>query len=190
METVPETGEVKELSKEELESELVSCRKDLDTYLNKIQWLAADYDNYQKRVERNNELFAFRVKKDFLLGLLPIVDDIERGLGQASGGNGSGENSTFHGEETGTNGDGSQTLSFIQGMEMIYQNVLKFLESNGVSRIDCLYTQFDPYVHEAVMMEDNKDHEDGTILEVFQNGYLLNKETLRAAKVKVSRKEV
>jgi len=179
-----------------LEEELEKCRKDAQTYLDKLQWLAADFDNYRKRMEKDNQRTAFQIRKEFLLGLLPLVDDLERGVAHARGENGSAfvtcADDTVAGEADAP-ADSQATIqesSLLQGMELIYQNMMKFLESWGVSKIGCLHSRFDPYLHEAVMVEENQDHDDGTILEIFQNGYLLNKETLRAAKVKVSKQEV
>ena len=174
----------------ELSEELHKCRSETDTLKNKLQYLAADYENYQKRMEKNEARKNFQIRRNFLLELLPIVDDIERGVIHARV-----QAEPQQGQDKqGKDQPAPQTpeareASIIQGLEMIYQNVLGFLNSNDVIRIDCLHSQFDPYLHEAVMVMPSRDHDDGTILEVFQNGYKLNKETLRAAKVKVSTKE-
>lgn len=198
-------GEPAVTNLKKLEEELARYKKDAEIYLDKLQWLAADFDNYKKRVEKNNQQAAFQMRKEFLLGLLPIVDDIERGLVHAKQGKNEAASTMCAGdtahdaaedsENDATNGNetsrsSSQDSSLLQGLEMIYQNMMRFLENNRVTRIDCLYSRFDPYLHEAVLVEENLDHEDGAILEIFQNGYLLNKETLRPAMVKVSKKEV
>jgi len=198
-------GEMAVTNLKKLEEELARYKKDAETYLDKLQWLAADFDNYRKRMEKNNQQTAFQMRREFLLDLLPIVDDIERGLAHANQGKNEAASTMCAGdiahdaakdsENDGTNENktsrpSSQDSSLLQGLEMIYQNMMRFLENNGVTKIDCLYSRFDPYLHEAVMVEESQDHEDSTILEIFQNGYLLNKETLRPAMVKVSKKEV
>ena len=181
MEALTPKDEAKEREEDQiglLQVELEKCKKEAEKYLNKLKWVAADFDNYKKRVEKNNQRMAYQIKKEFLLGLLPVVDDIERAVAYAKKGN--------EKEKPQENNN----TSLIKGLEMIHNNMMKFLNSKGVKPIDCLYSKFDPYLHEALMVEKSEDYEDGTIIEVYQKGYLLNKETLRPAKVKVAKKEV
>ncbi len=180
-----ETQDVNQKEEFNLEQELEKCRREAENYLNDLQWVTADFENYRKRVEKNRKLENFIIRKEFLLGLLPVVDDLERGLNQARNGS---QGSVC--QDIGEANPGQTEESLIQGMDLIYQNMQKFLLQNNVKKIDCLNSKFDPYLHEALMTEHSDKHEEDTILTVFQTGYKLNDETLRAAKVKVSTKEV
>ena len=110
--------------------------------------------------EKRLEDFKFIIKRDNLLKMLPIVDNFSLAL-----------KNTANAEE------------FMKGMDLIYAQFNTFLEDNGVSIV--LYDAYKPDLHEALMKVDDESDEN-TILEVFQDGYMLDGRVLRPAKVKVS----
>ena len=125
-----------------------------------LQRVQADFENYRKQQEKRLEDFKFVIKRDNLLKMLPIVDNFSLAL-----------KNTANAEE------------FMKGMDLIYAQFNTFLEDNGVSIVS--YDAYKPDLHEALMKVDDESDEN-TILEVFQDGYMLDGRVLRPAKVKVS----
>jgi molecular chaperone GrpE len=164
-------GKLSELKlQEELEAlkrqlaEKEAIIKDYENLLKKIQ---ADFDNYRKRVEREREEYAKLVNERIMKKLLNVIDDLERGL-RDSAGNGGYE-------------------AFKAGVEKIKNNTLQILSEEGLREIPTDGT-FDPYYHEAIVVEENPDCKDNEILEVYQKGYTLGGKVIRPAKVRVARK--
>ncbi len=77
--------------------------------------------------------------------------------------------------------------SFYQGVEMIYNQLIEMLESNGLKEIKCLGDCFDPNFHDAVFMEEVEGTDEGIVIEVLQKGYILKDKVLRHSMVKVSK---
>ncbi|MDE6311819.1 MAG: nucleotide exchange factor GrpE [Muribaculaceae bacterium] len=147
---------------EELEDARAALEKEKKEYL----FLMAEFDNYRKRVVREKGELVKNASEKVLQGLLPIVDDFERGL------------------EAAKNTDSTDAI--LEGMELIYNKIVKYLESNGVKAMETTGTAFDADVHEAIATvpapaEDQK----GKILDTVQKGYMLNDKVLRHAKVVV-----
>ncbi len=128
--------------------------------------LRAEFANYKKRVERDQVELAIMIKADILKSVLPMLDDLKAML-EKSENNG--------GEE-----------SVVEGARMIYQKFLQTLEREGVSRIDALGKEFNPNIHEAVMMKPTRNpEENGRVIEVFQDGFMINERLIRPTKVVV-----
>jgi len=125
-----------------------------------LQRVQADFENYRKQQEKRLEDFKFIIKRENLLKMLPIVDNFSLAL-----------KNTANPEE------------FMKGMDLIYAQFQTFLEDNGVGIVS--YDAYKPDLHEALMKVDDESDEN-TILEVFQDGYMLDGRVLRPAKVKVS----
>ncbi len=147
---------------EELEDARAAIEKEKKEYL----FLMAEFDNYRKRVVREKGELVKNAAEKVLQGLLPIVDDFERGLDAA--------------KKT------DSTDAIVEGMELIYNKIVKYLESNGVKAMETTGASFDADVHEAIATvaapsEDQK----GKILDTVQKGYTLNDKVLRHAKVVV-----
>ena len=129
-------------------------------------YLRADFDNYRKRTLKDREELLKNAAEKVLKGLLPIVDDFERGL-QAT--------------KDAENAEGVR-----EGMELIYNKLLKYLADNGVTPIESTGQPFDPDFHEAIAAipapsEDLK----GKVVDTTTRGYMLNNKVLRHAKVAV-----
>jgi len=134
-----------------------------EEYLNMARRLQADFDNFRRRTEKENEEFRKFAAWGMAKSLLNIADDMERALGTAK-------------EET----------ELVAGIRGIRQNLMKILEENGLTEIptDC---RFDPNLHEALCTVEADT--DGEIAEVFQKGYRMNDKILRYPKVKVTKKK-
>lgn len=147
---------------DEVSSKLEEAQAQAEKYLDMARRLQADFDNYRKRTQRENEEFRKYACSSIVGDLLTVVDDLDRALEHA-------------GEET----------EFVKGIRGVRANLMKVLESNGLREIPS-EGKFDPELHEALCAVDGE--EDGMIAEVFQKGYTLNGKVLRYSKVKVTRK--
>jgi molecular chaperone GrpE len=126
----------------------------------------ADFDNYRKRVIKEKADILRNGAEKVLGGILPIVDDFERGLQAAK------------------NAENSDAIA--EGMELIYNKLLKFLEDNGVKAMQSTGEAFDTELHEAIAMIPAPSEElKGKVIDTTQKGYMINDKVLRHAKVAV-----
>lgn len=152
--------------KEEFQEEtdaLAEANAKAEMYLDLARRLQADFDNFRKRTEKENEEYRKYATEGLIKGLLNIVDDMDRALAATD-------------EET----------ELVVGIKGIRHNLMKILEENGLSEIPA-DGKFDPNVHEALCTVDADT--DGEIAEVFQKGYRMNDKVIRYAKVKVTKKK-
>lgn len=157
-----------------LEDELSTVQKELDDTKAALEkekkeylFLAADFDNYRKRMLKEKAELLKNGAEKTLLGLLPIVDDFERGLAA-----------------TKDIEDAAQTR---EGMELIYNKLVKYLADNGVKEMDTTSgSGFDADLHEAIAtIPAPADDLKGKIIDTTQKGYMINDKVLRHAKVVV-----
>ncbi len=127
--------------------------------------MAADFDNFRKRITQESERRAVVQKKAFMQELLPIIDNLERAVG------------------SGPSASGEQLL---QGVEMTLQQLNRLLGAHGVEPEESVGQPFDPHYHEAVASRYDPSQPDHVVLETFQRGYRYGKESLRPAKVVVN----
>jgi molecular chaperone GrpE len=127
--------------------------------------LRADFDNYKKRSEKEKSDIYTRSLEEIFAKLLPIVDNFERAL-------------TSENEQTG---------AFVEGMRMVYSQLMELLSSEGLTIIEAENKAFDPQFHHAVITECNEEKDDNTVLMVLQNGYMLKDRIIRPAMVKVNK---
>lgn len=151
---------------ETLTMQLEATQEALEKEKKEYLFLMAEFDNYRKRVIKEKADIIKNGAEKVLAGLLPIVDDFERGLKATE------------------NADSVDSVR--QGMELIYNKLIKYLESNGVKAMDSTGKDFDPELHEAIASipaptEDQK----GKIIDTTQTGYTINDKVLRHAKVAV-----
>jgi molecular chaperone GrpE len=151
-----------------LEDQIEKLQDELDQA--KDSWLRsrADFDNYKKRVQRDEA----RARQDALANILKIFlsasDDLERALKNKPKGEGV---------------DG-----WINGIELIQQKLTNQMKNQGVERMDVKPgDEFDPTIHEAITQEDNPDFKEGQIIEVVQPGYRIADRIIRPAMVRVAR---
>lgn len=155
-ETVQDAAEVKV---EELQAQLEKEKKE---YL----FLMAEFDNFRKRTIKEKSELIKNAAESVLKGLLPIVDDFERGLKATK--------------------DSDEAATVREGMELIYNKLIKYLAQNGVKAIDPEDRDFDTSRHEAISAVPVPDEtQKGKILDTVEKGYMLNDKVLRHAKVVV-----
>ena len=150
-----------------LEKQLEETKAALEKEKKEYLFLMADFDNFRKRVLREKAELIKNGAEKTLKGILPIVDDFERGLEASKA--------------------VSDAESIRQGMELIYSKLVKYLSDNGVKAMETTNAVFDPEIHEAVAMVPAADEsQKGLIIDTTQKGYTLNDKVLRHAKVVVA----
>ena len=152
-----------EPSVKELQEQLAAARSEVDAMRDRWQRSAADFSNYRRRQQFEQEEAAKYAVAPLLTDLLLTVDNFERAF------------AALPGELI--------QLTWIQGIEQIAQLVMQTLQRHGVRPIDAQNQPFDPRYHEAVMHEEGEGAH--TVLQVFQRGYTLHERVLRPALVKV-----
>jgi molecular chaperone GrpE len=133
----------------------------------KYMRLAADFQNYKRRVEKEkSDVYAYANEK-IAVDLLGVIDNFERALEPQSGAD-------------------AKEESFAKGMELIFRQLLDILSKNGVEEIPSLGEDFDPALHNAVMTEAAGEYESGKVSAVLGKGYKLRDRVIRPAMVKVT----
>ena len=140
---------------------------DVDELKDKALRQAAEYENFKKRSLRESENAIKRTRDYTIAAFLPLLDDIERTLKSVK-------------EHKGID-------SFVEGIELIKINFDKILNEKGVVPIESEGNQFDPELHEAMMVESNSDFENNIVIEEFERGFRHGDRVLRPSKVKVNR---
>jgi len=138
---------------------------DLDELRQTLQRRQADFENYRKRVEKERFEDSKRATGRVIETLIPIIDGFEHAL-------------AAHRE--------AEYENYRKGFELIYKQLLDNLTKLGAERIEPLGKPFDPHLHQAVDRAETSEHADGTILQVFQPGYVFHGRVLRPAMVRVA----
>ena len=146
-------------------AELAKLTVDLEELRQTLLRRQADFDNYRKRIEKERFEDAKRATARVVEGLIPVIDGFEHAL-------------AAHRE--------AEYENYRKGFELIYKQLLDHLAKLGVERLDPVGKPFDPHLHQAVDRAETKDHDDGTILQVFQPGYVFHGRVLRPAMVRVA----
>ncbi len=166
---VDEENEVinKELSDiDALKQQLLDAEARVEKEKKEYLFLMAEFDNFRKRTGKEKSDIIKNASESVLKGLLPIVDDFERGL------------------EASAKSD--DPASIRQGMELIYQKLVKFLAQNGVKPIESTGKPFDAELHDAIAMVPVDDEsKKGIVIDTPTKGYPINDKVLRHAKVAV-----
>jgi len=146
---------------------LKDLRDENEKYLKSLLQIQADFANYKKNSDRQNQRVKLIFKESMLKKLISHYDDLMRAT----------EIFDFTEESEATK----------QGLAIIIKNFEKLLNEEGVRPMDCVGQQFDPYKHEVLMVQECKDVPENTILEELDKGYHFNDNILRPAKVIISK---
>ena len=147
------------------DTEVAKLATDLEDLRQTLLRRQADFDNYRKRIEKERAEDAKRATARLIEGLIPVIDGFEHAL-------------AAHRE--------AEYENYRKGFELIYKQLLDNLARLGVERIEPAGKMFDPHLHQAMDRAETSDHEDGTILQVFQPGYIFHGRVLRPAMVRVA----
>lgn len=133
---------------------------------NRLLRLQADFDNYRRRVRLDQEAVEKYRAQSLISDILPALDNFERALKVES--------------------QDEQMKSLLQGMEMVYRQLLEAVKKEGVEAINAVGQPFDPHLHQAVMQVEDQSSEPNTVIEEFQKGYKLKDRVIRPSMVKVN----
>ena len=144
--------------------ELAQLTRERDDYLDALQRLKAEFDNFRKRALRDQESLVARAHERLVKQLLPVLDDLERALEAASQ---------------------HEEAKLEEGVRLVHRSLLGLVERHGLSEIET-EGAFDPHVHEALLAQPGEGAEEGAVLQVLQKGYRLGDKVLRPARVIVA----
>ncbi|MCG1981010.1 nucleotide exchange factor GrpE [Staphylococcus epidermidis] len=130
--------------------------------------LYAEFENYKRRIQKENQINATYKAQGVLTDILPSIDNIERALQ--------------------IEGDDESFKSLQKGVQMVHESLLRALKDNGLEEILAEGKEFDPNLHQAVVQDDNPDFKSGEVTQELQKGYKLKDRVLRPSMVKVNQK--
>ncbi len=148
-----------------------------DQKINELQQLAdeneekylrlyAEFENYKRRIQKENEINKTYQAQRVLTDILPAIDNIERALQ--------------------IEGDDETFKSLQKGVQMVHESLINALKDNGLEVVKTEGEAFDPNIHQAVVQDDNPDFKSGEITQELQKGYKLKDRVLRPSMVKVN----
>jgi molecular chaperone GrpE len=152
-----------EAAAEEEVDPLVAVTRERDEYLDALQRLKAEFDNYRKRVARDQRELAARAHERLVRELVPVLDDLERAL----------EAAAEHEE-----------AKLEEGVRLVHRSLADALAKEGLVEVET-DGAFDPHTQEALLAQPSEADE-GTVIQVLQKGYRLGDRVLRPARVVVS----
>jgi molecular chaperone GrpE len=135
-----------------------------DDYLDALQRLKAEFENFRKRTARDREAIALGATRDVVRDLLPVMDNLERAVAAL----------------------GDQGAGIVAGLEMVRGQLAALLQGHGVEEIPAHGEAFDPTVHEAIASVPSPDHDDGAVIEVVEKGYRHAEHVLRPTRVVIA----
>ena len=148
-----------ELDPQELRELLEVAKMEAEDRLDQLLRCRAELDNTIKRAAREKEVLAGRASERLISKLLPVLDSLDQAAKQ------------------------------VEGMERVRKQLLDVLKTEGLSPIEAQGEKFDPYRHEALMMVESDEYDEGTVTEEVQRGYAMNGRVIRFSKVLVSKKQ-
>lgn len=128
--------------------------------------LYAEFENYKRRIQNENQINKTYQAQGVLTDILPSIDNIERALQ--------------------IEGDDESFKSLQKGVQMVHESLLRALKDNGLEEIQAEGQEFDPNLHQAVVQDDNPDFKSGEVTQELQKGYKLKDRVLRPSMVKVN----
>lgn len=164
------TLEIKETLKddkkepEKPKTELEKAEEKIDELTDTLKRLQAEFENYKKRVDKDNKHMIEYSSANIISKILPSIDTFEIAIK-----------------------DSCDAEKFREGVSLIYAELINTLKNEGLRKMDSLGKKFDPNYHDAMMAVETKDAEKDVVLEVLQEGYMLKNKVLRHSKVKISK---
>ena len=164
---MPQEENVEAAELEKVKELLNQKEQEIEKEKKEYLFLMAEFDNFRKRPLRERTDLVKSAAEKTLKGILPIVDDFERGLDAIK--------------------DSTDAEAVKEGMQLIYNKLVKYLADNGVKAMESTGAAFDADLHEAVaMIPAPLDDKKGTVSDTVEKGYMLNDRVLRHAKVVVA----
>lgn len=174
----PEETEGSEVERETIEGRIARLEdyikakeKELGDLHDKYLRLYAEFENYKKRIIKDQTEFLKYASENIIKELLPVIDNLERAIRHSR-------------ESTG----GEDTKKLIEGVELTLKQFIGVLNKFGVTEVTSVGEFFDPAKHQAVSQVESEDLDDNLIVKEFQKGYFYNNRILRPAMVSVAKK--
>ncbi|MGE5329499.1 MAG: nucleotide exchange factor GrpE [Deltaproteobacteria bacterium] len=165
-EAKPDGQEANENEKmQEVLEKLQQKTKESEDYLDRLQRIAAEFENYKRRTTKEKEMIYKDSAADIISGFLPLLDNFERAL------------CSFGGEDP---------TGIVEGIKMIQKQFKDLLHKYGVSEIEAVNHKFNPELHEAVIHIEDDNYEEGIVVEELRKGYKCGDKVLRHSMVKVA----
>ena len=151
---------------ENVSAEIEKLKTELDSKNERLMRLQADFDNFRRRTAKEKLEVAATVEQNFLIDLLPLLDNLSRATAA-------------------TEGEITDAETVRKGIEMIQQATVSALEKHGLEAIETQDKMFDPNFHQAVGSVQDETKEDGAIATEFQRGYMAHGKVIRPSMVQV-----
>lgn len=164
------TAEVEATSVPEVsatDEHIAELERDLATERDQRLRVLADFQNYRRRTDEQRAEIGSLAIQDFVGGLLPIMDNLERAMVASA--------------------DNETTGGIVEGVSLIHRQLMELLQRYGVAPIEAVGCEFDPNLHEAVMRVDAEDVPDNTVIEELVRGYAMGPRVIRPSVVKVAK---
>jgi molecular chaperone GrpE len=160
-------SEIEEKNEElQKKDEKIQNKEDkVNDYHSQVLRLQADFDNYKKRSEKEFKEYVKYANEGLILKVIDAYEDLERAL------------------------KADQSHDLKEGVKMIHKKLKDILEGEGLCEIEARGEKFDPYKHEALMVEDHEDYDEGSVIEELGKGYTLDSKVIKYSKVKVCKKK-
>lgn len=146
--------------------DLEKAREEAAEYLDSLQRLKAEFENFRKRMIREQSQYLEMAAETLIIQLIPVLDNFERALNHK---------------------EGAGTEDYHAGIELLYNQLTDLLGKQGLRPIDPVGEVFDPLRHEALMQVESEEHGENEVVEVLDKGYELKGKVIRPAKVKVAK---
>ena len=153
---------------EKLKIEIEGLKNELAVSQEKLLRNSAELVNFKRRKELEVSTLLKYANEDFIIELLPIIDNFERAI------------------KLDDNDLSDEVSKFLSGFKMIFGNLNNILGKFEIKEIEALGIEFDPNYHQAVLMEHDETNPSGVVLEVLQKGYIYKDKVIRPAMVKVN----
>lgn len=142
-----------------------ALKEQIEQLEDRVKRQMAEFENFRKRTEREKQAMFETGAKSVIEKILPIVDNFERGLATVP--------------------EGNSEDPFVDGMNMIYKQLLTELDNIGVKPIEAVGQEFDPNLHNAVMQVASEEYESGVVVQELQKGYTYRDTVVRHSMVSV-----
>ena len=150
-----------------LQKELEEAQAKAKEYFDGWARERADFSNYKRRVDRDNQLVSQTITGEIIKKYLMVLDDLDRAMKLRPA--------------------DVEASSWTNGIDLVYRKFQNILDQEGIRRIPAEAEEFNPNRHEAITYEDSPEHSSGQIIGVVQEGYTLGERVLRPARVRVAR---
>ena len=152
---------------DDLQARLEEAEREREQFRGIAARAQADLVNYRRRAEEEKDEIRRNAKSTMLMKMLSTVDDLDRALALIPS---------------------DESAGWGEGIELVRRNVVNTLDTEGVTKVETLGRPYDPAFAEALLFRETEDEDEGTVIEVFKEGYMYKDRVLRAAQVVVAKR--